>query len=336
VRRDHNGRPEMRISEFRPSAVSFVDGQHQACGGPWRPEQTRDGRCPACAKPLTGGRPMVLCPDGCGRWAYVVRGVLKAHAAPHQGHCPGRSSCEVTRQARCSGSGQRIVVDLTRNEHLALLFKVRARCRRPPPHTGARGAAGAGAVGSVPHGRGGGVIVMIDVDLESRGSTETQRCVRMLAGVRLAWRWLARWCGWRRYPDRMSTAYAVEYEVPAEDTRLAEILDSATGGAVVYLTRDGRRVGAVESADTRLVRLRQAAEHARRNEEQLGRIVDAVWSTADAATRALMDQALETAEDLADLAAAEASLASPAPAVDLDELLARDADWSADDDVDGQ
>jgi hypothetical protein len=136
VRRHHNGRPEIRISEFRPSSVSFVDGQHQACKGrdtlawawvrdtPWKPEQTRDGRCPACHKPLTSGQPMVLCPDGCGRWVFVVRGVLKPHHAPHAGNCPGRSSCPETSQVRCPGSGQRIIVDLTRDEHLALLFKI--------------------------------------------------------------------------------------------------------------------------------------------------------------------------------------------------------------------
>jgi hypothetical protein len=123
VRRSTNGRPEIRLSEFRPSAVSFVDGQHQGCGGPWQPGQTRDRRCPECARPLTGGQPMLLCPDGCGRWVYVVRGVLRPHHAPHPGHCPGRSRCPETRQVRCPGSGQRIKVDLTRDEHLALLFK---------------------------------------------------------------------------------------------------------------------------------------------------------------------------------------------------------------------
>lgn len=124
MRRHRNGRPEIRISELRPSAVSFVDGQHQACGGPWKPEQTRDGRCPECARPLTGGQPMVLCPDGCRKWIYVVRGALKPHHAPHPGHCPGRSQCPETRQVRCPGSGQRVKVDLTRDQHLALLYKI--------------------------------------------------------------------------------------------------------------------------------------------------------------------------------------------------------------------
>jgi hypothetical protein len=124
VRRHHNGRPEILVSALPPASVSFVDGQHQACGGLWKPEQTRTGRCPECGKPLTGGQPMILCPDGCGRWVYVQRGKLRPHHAPHAGHCPGRSACEVTRQVRCPGSGQRIKVDLTRNQHLALLYKV--------------------------------------------------------------------------------------------------------------------------------------------------------------------------------------------------------------------
>jgi hypothetical protein len=109
VRRDHNGRPEIRLSELRPTFVSVVNGD----------------------------RPMVLCPDGCGKWIYVQRGKLRPHHARHPGQCPGRSECEVTRQTRCSGSGQRVKIDLTPKQHRALLYKIRHAAddrRRTPVH----------------------------------------------------------------------------------------------------------------------------------------------------------------------------------------------------------
>jgi hypothetical protein len=92
VRRHHNGRPEILVSALPPASVSFVDGQHQACGGLWKLEQTRTGHCLECGKPLTGGQPMILCPDGCGRWVYVQRGKLKPNAGKIS-VAAGRSRC---------------------------------------------------------------------------------------------------------------------------------------------------------------------------------------------------------------------------------------------------
>src|SRR4051794_26341832 len=112
------------MSTLAPTSISFVDGRHRTCGGPWKREQARDEQCPGGRWPLTGCQPMVLCPDGCGRWVYVQRGKLKPHHAPYQKLCPGRGAGEVRRPVRCPGSNQRIKVDLTRDEHLALLYKV--------------------------------------------------------------------------------------------------------------------------------------------------------------------------------------------------------------------
>jgi hypothetical protein len=131
VRGQHNGRPVIRLSELLPTSVSFVDGQHRACGD-WQPGQTRTGRCRECGKPFTGDRPLVLCPDpGCCAWVYVRRGVLKPHHVVHNVRCEDRD--QRTRKIRCPSSGQRIRIDLTQAEHLALLYKVRqaADDRRP-------------------------------------------------------------------------------------------------------------------------------------------------------------------------------------------------------------
>jgi hypothetical protein len=123
VRRHHNCRPEILVSALPPSSVSFVDGQHRACGN-WQPAQTRTGRCRECGKPFTGDQPMVLCPDpGCCAWVYVQRGVLKPHHITYPTRCTDGD--QRTRKIRCPGSGQRIRIDLTQNEHLALLYKVR-------------------------------------------------------------------------------------------------------------------------------------------------------------------------------------------------------------------
>lgn len=74
----HNQRPVLAVSALLPATVSL----------------------PA------GDRPMILCPDGCGRWPSVRRGLLWPHRA-----ADGRS--------RCVGSGQRIRIDLTPAEHAA-------------------------------------------------------------------------------------------------------------------------------------------------------------------------------------------------------------------------
>lgn len=83
MRRHRSDQPEILISALPATSVSFsADGQ----------------------------RPIILCPSGCGRWAYVVRGALKPH---HQ-----------VGEVRCAGSGRPIRIDESRAEHLARLFKV--------------------------------------------------------------------------------------------------------------------------------------------------------------------------------------------------------------------
>src|SRR5438128_2546933 len=111
------------MSELAPTSISFRDGRHLTCGGPWPRERARDGRCPVCRWPLAGSQPMILCPDGCGRWAYILRGKLRPHHTPYLKPCPERHRGDVRRPVRCPGSNQRITVDLTRDEHLALLYK---------------------------------------------------------------------------------------------------------------------------------------------------------------------------------------------------------------------
>jgi hypothetical protein len=65
---------------------------------------------------------MVLCPDpGCCAWAFVVCGLLKPHHIKHPTRCPDRD--QRVHKIRCAGSGQRVRIDLTRDQHLALLYK---------------------------------------------------------------------------------------------------------------------------------------------------------------------------------------------------------------------
>ncbi len=75
---------------------------------------------PATVSLPAGDRPMILCPDGCGRWPSVRRGLLWPHRAA-DGH------------TRCPGSGQRIRTDLTPAEHAARLASAErsADYRRP-------------------------------------------------------------------------------------------------------------------------------------------------------------------------------------------------------------
>jgi hypothetical protein len=54
------------------------------------------------------GHPFLLCPERCGRWLYLHRSMLPAH----------RATDGIT---RCTGSGQRIRIDLTPAEHAARL-----------------------------------------------------------------------------------------------------------------------------------------------------------------------------------------------------------------------
>lgn len=84
MRRHRSDQPRILISALPAASVSFAGDQD-------------------C-------RPLIQCPSGCGRWAYVVRGALKPH---HQAD-----------GVRCAGSGQPIRIDESRAEHLARLFKV--------------------------------------------------------------------------------------------------------------------------------------------------------------------------------------------------------------------
>jgi len=78
------------------------------------------------------------------------------------------------------------------------------------------------------------------------------------------------------------------YELHGEPAELDRLADAAGAGEVIYLTRGGRRIAAVVPAD--------AAE------------------------------ALERAEDEADVRAARAALADPAPSIPLEQVLADYAD----------
>lgn len=130
----------------------------------------------------------------------------------------------------------------------------------------------------------------------------------------------------RRYSHAMSAqAHAVEFDV-SDDPRLREIVSTTSGGNVVYLTRHGRRVGAVESAEARLARLRAAAQAAKDREEQLVNALLPFRETATDEARGQIDHIIEQLETAADIAAAEASLADPAPSVPLDDLLRENAD----------
>jgi hypothetical protein len=62
---------------------------------------------------------------------YVQDGMIKPHHITHSSRCEDRDLR--TRKIRCLGGGQRIRIDLTQDEHLALLHKVRhaADDRRP-------------------------------------------------------------------------------------------------------------------------------------------------------------------------------------------------------------
>ena len=90
----------------------------------------------------------------------------------------------------------------------------------------------------------------------------------------------------------MTAAHAEEYEVPPRAPAPAGAVEAAEGGEVVYLTRRGERVAAVVPPD--------------------------VAAAGFAAVTAL--------EDAADIRAARAALADPAPSVPLAEVLAQYAD----------
>lgn len=78
------------------------------------------------------------------------------------------------------------------------------------------------------------------------------------------------------------------YELHGEPAELDRLADAARAGEVIYLTRGGQRIAALVPAD--------AAE------------------------------AMERAEDVADIEAARAALADPGPSIPLEQVLAEYAD----------
>lgn len=127
----------------------------------------------------------------------------------------------------------------------------------------------------------------------------------------------------------MTAAFADdEYEVPPHGTPPAEAVERAEAGEVVYLTREGQRVAVVESAELRRQNLEQRAAYVRRREEETTERFRALWEKlADApqetrdVVRPFIDGVLAAAEDEADLAAAEAAMADPAPSIPHEQVL---------------
>lgn len=131
-----------------------------------------------------------------------------------------------------------------------------------------------------------------------------------------------------------AAAHAYEYEVPPDGAAPAEAVEAAEGGEVVYLTRAGRRVATLESAEQRHERLQRIAEFWKRREEETAEMCREGWEGIVAAgtseplrsrMRAMFDRMIEQAEDAADNAAADAALADPAPSVPLADILAEHA-----------
>jgi antitoxin (DNA-binding transcriptional repressor) of toxin-antitoxin stability system len=134
----------------------------------------------------------------------------------------------------------------------------------------------------------------------------------------------------------MTAAHA--FELPPDDGLMADAVDAAAAGEVVYLTRGGRRIATIESAERRYARLTRIAEFWRDRELEMAESCHALWvdlQNADERTRQLarqvFDGVLSQLEDAADNAAADAALADPAASVPLAELLAQNADLMASD-----
>jgi antitoxin (DNA-binding transcriptional repressor) of toxin-antitoxin stability system len=127
----------------------------------------------------------------------------------------------------------------------------------------------------------------------------------------------------------MTAAHA--FEMPTDDGPMADAVDAAAAGEVVYLTRGGRRVAALESAERRYAKLSRIAEFWREREQEMAESCRAIWvdmanDTSRRLTRALFDRVLGQLEDAADNAAADAALADPAASIPVAELLAEHAD----------
>ena len=129
----------------------------------------------------------------------------------------------------------------------------------------------------------------------------------------------------------MTAAHA--FEVPTDDGPMADAVDAAAAGEVVYLTRGGRPVATLESAERRFAKLTRIAKFWREREEELAESCRKLWvdlAKADEGTRQLahqvFDRALSQLEDAADNAAADAALADPSASISLEVLMAEHAD----------
>ncbi|MEV0132938.1 hypothetical protein AB0H83_31310 [Dactylosporangium sp. NPDC050688] len=113
------------------------------------------------------------------------------------------------------------------------------------------------------------------------------------------------------------TSAARAYELP--DDSLTEVVAEARLGNVVYLVRDGERVAVVQGTEARIRELEDvalAADAQLRAEAESARKTLALveqsfpeGSPVGQSVRALLDERVAAAEDIADLAAARAAMA---------------------------
>jgi hypothetical protein len=126
-----------------------------------------------------------------------------------------------------------------------------------------------------------------------------------------------------------AAAHAYEYEVPPHGAAPPEAVEAVEGGRVVYLTRLGRRIAALEPAQERLASLQRKAEEAKQIEEATARMCRVMWENVAVVdednrqrVREALDRAMALAEDMADRAAAEAALADPSPSIPAEQVWA--------------
>src|SRR2546430_2439189 len=100
----------------------------------------------------------------------------------------------------------------------------------------------------------------------------------------------------------MTAAAASEYEVPLHGVAPAEAIEAAEDGQVIYLTRAGRRIATLESAEQRLVRLQRIAEFWKQREQETAAACRDLWESVTGAgasshtqqqVRALIDRMME-------------------------------------------
>lgn len=89
----HNGRPVLKASKFRPSDITLHPGE-----------------------PVT-----VVCSD-CRTWRKLTRSMIPAHRSTDLGRdLRDADGTQVKRDTRCPGSGQRVLVDITLAQWVALI-----------------------------------------------------------------------------------------------------------------------------------------------------------------------------------------------------------------------